>query len=96
MAMSNPVHPGSLVREDCLGALSLTVSAAADQLGVTRQTLSNLVNEKSALTPEMSIRLEKLGWGRADAWIRLQANYDLAQVRQVQDKIIVYPSASNG
>jgi len=96
MAMKNPVHPGSLVREDCLDALSLTVSAAADQLGVTRQTLSNLVNEKSALTPEMSIRLEKLGWGRADAWIRLQANYDLAQVRQVQDEIIVYPSASNG
>jgi addiction module HigA family antidote len=96
MAMNSPVHPGSLIREDCLEALSLTVSAAAEQLGVTRQTLSNLVNEKSALTPEMSIRLEKLGWGRAGAWIRLQANYDLAQVRRVQDNIIVYPDAASG
>lgn len=96
MAMNNPAHPGSLVREDCIDALELTIGAAAEQLGVTRQTLSNLVNEKSALTPEMSIRLEKLGWGRAGAWIRLQANYDLAQVRQVQDEIIVYPSAANG
>ncbi len=54
------------------------------------------MNEKSALSPEMSIRLEKLGWGRAGAWIRLQANYDLAQIRQMQDEIIVYPSAANG
>jgi len=96
MGMKEPVHPGSLVREDCLNALALTVSDAAEQLGVTRQTLSNLVNEKSALTPEMSIRLEKLGWGRADTWIRLQANYDLAQVRQMADEIIVYPNAANG
>ena len=85
MSMKSPVHPGSLVREDCLVALELSVTAAAAQLGVTRQTLSNLTNEKTALTPEMSIRLEKLGWGKADAWVRMQAAYDLAQVRLVQD-----------
>ena len=96
MAMKNPVHPGALVREDCIDALELTVSAAATALGVTRQTLSNLVNEKSSLTPEMSIRLEKLGWGTADAWIRLQANYDLAQIRSVADEIVVYPDAASG
>lgn len=96
MGMKSPVHPGSLVREDCLVALELSVTAAAEQLGVTRQTLSNLTNEKTALTPEMSIRLEKLGWGRADAWVRMQAAYDLAQVRQVQDDIVVYPTAANG
>lgn len=94
--MKNPVHPGALVREDCIDALELTVSAAATALGVTRQTLSNLVNEKSSLTPEMSIRLEKLGWGTADAWIRLQANYDLAQIRSVADEIVVYPDAASG
>ena len=76
--------------------MELTVSAAAQQLGITRQALSNSVNEKSSLTPEMSIRLEKLGWGRAGAWIRLQANYDLAQIRQRQGEIIVYPKAANG
>ena len=96
MSMKSPVHPGSLVREDCLVALELSVTAAAAQLGVTRQTLSNLTNEKTALTPEMSIRLEKLGWGKAGAWVRMQAAYDLAQVRQVQDEILVYPAAANG
>jgi len=96
MAMMNPVHPGALVREDCIGALELTVTAAAAALGVTRQTLSNLINEKSSLTPEMSIRLEKLGWGRADAWIKLQANYDLAQIRAIADDIVVYPDAASG
>jgi len=96
MAMMDPVHPGALVREDCIGALELTVTAAAAALGVTRQTLSNLINEKSSLTPEMSIRLEKLGWGRADAWIKLQANYDLAQIRAIADDIVVYPDAASG
>lgn len=96
MAMKNPVHPGNLVREDCIDALELTVTAAAEALGVTRQTLSNLINEKSSLTPEMSIRLEKLGWGRAGAWLQLQSNYDLAQVRQIEDEIIVYPNIASG
>ena len=44
----------------------------------------------------MSIRLEKLGWGKADAWIRLQANYDLAQIRAIADEIVVYPDAASG
>ena len=93
MSMKNPVHPGSLVREDCINELGLTITAAAEQLGITRQTLSNLTNEKISLTPEMSIRLEKLGWGKAGAWIRMQANYDLAQVRLMEDDITVYPQA---
>lgn len=94
MSMKNPVHPGSLVREDCIEALGITITAAAKQLGVTRQTLSNLANEKIALTPEMSIRLEKIGWGKAGAWTRMQANYDLAQVRLIEDEIIVFPKAA--
>ena len=76
--------------------LGLTITAAAEQLGVTRQTLSNLTNEKISLAPEMSIRLEKLDWGKADAWIRMQANYDLAQVRLIEDEITVYPTAASG
>jgi len=93
--INSTVHPGSLVREDCIAELGLTITAAAEQLGVTRQALSNLINEKTSLTPGMSIRLEKLGWGRADAWIRMQANYDLAQIRLVEDDITAYPDTQS-
>lgn len=91
--MKTPIHPGRLVRADCIEELGLTVKAAAEQLGVTRQTLSNFINERSALTPEMSIRLEKLGWGGAGMWIRLQGNYNLAQARINGDELVVYHRA---
>lgn len=91
MPMMNPPHPGAHVRMDCLEPLELTVTAAAKALGVTRQALNNLVNEKSGISPEMAIRLEKLGWGTADGWLRLQMNYDLSQVRKAADNIIVHP-----
>ncbi|GAB5412727.1 MAG: HigA family addiction module antitoxin [Congregibacter sp.] len=90
MAMNNPVHPGSIVREDCLNASELTVTDAAKKLGVTRQALNNVVNEKSAISPEMAIRLEKMGWSSADAWLRMQMNYDLAKVRARADEIQVH------
>ncbi len=89
MPMKSPPHPGRIVRQDCIEALELTVTRAAKLLGVTRQTLNNLINEKAGISPEMAIRLEKLGWSTADQWIRLQAAYDLAQSRQRQDKIKV-------
>ena len=81
MAIKSPVHPGTIIRKDCIEASGLTIGEAAEKLDVTRQALSNLVNEKSALTPEMSLRLERLGWGRAEAWVRLQGIHDLARVR---------------
>ena len=89
MAMNDPVHPGSIVREDCINASGLTVTDAARQLGVTRQALNNLVNEKSSISPEMAIRLEKVGWSSADAWLRMQMNYDLARVRSRANEIVV-------
>jgi len=89
MAMKNPPHPGRTIREDCIKASGLSVTDAADKLGVIRQTLSNLVNEKSAISPEMALRLEKFGWAKADHWLRLQMNYDLAQVRARADEIHV-------
>ena len=67
--------------------------AAAKALCVTRQTLNNLVNEKSSISPEMAVRLVKMGWGTADGWLRLQMNYDLVQVRQREKDIIVHPPA---
>ncbi len=93
MVMHSPPHPGRHVRETCLEPLKLSVTAASKALGVTRQTLNNLVNEKAGISPEMAIRLEKMGWGTADGWLRLQMNYDLAQVRRREKEIVVYPSA---
>jgi addiction module HigA family antidote len=89
MALKNPVHPGQIVKHDCLEPLGLTVTAAAKALHVTRQALNNIVNEKAGISPEMAIRLEKAFGGTADTWLRLQAAYDLAQARKHEANIKV-------
>ena len=82
----NPPHPGETLREDVLPALGLTITVAAEQLGVTRAAFSRVVNGRAAISPEMALRLE--GWlgtengGRADLWISQQAAYDLWQARK--------------
>jgi len=81
MAMKNPPHPGELLKDN-VEELGLSVAEAAKGLGVTRQQLYNVMNGKSAITPEMAIRLEKALGGTADLWLRMQVNYDLAQVRR--------------
>jgi addiction module HigA family antidote len=81
MEMFNPPHPGEIVREDCLIPAGLSVTAGAKHLGVSRQSLSELLNRHNALSPDMAIRLEKAGWGSAEAWLRNQASYDLWQAR---------------
>lgn len=80
MPMKNPPHPGRGLRDD-IEALGLSVAATAEALGVTRQQLYNVINGKSAITPEMAIRLEKGIGSTAETWIRMQSAYDLAQVR---------------
>lgn len=95
MPMKNPPHPGRHVRVNCLEPLGITVSDGAKALGVARQTLNNLLNEKSGISPEMSVRLEKMGWGTADGWLRLQMNYDLSLVRKRADTIVVHPIAKS-
>lgn len=89
MPMKNPPHPGRSVRADCLEPLGLTVTAAAKALGVSRQALNNILNEQSAISPEMAIRLDKAFGGGAETWLRLQAAYDLAQAEKQADKIKV-------
>ena len=84
-----PPHPGRIVRQECIEALGLTVTGAAEILGVTRQTLNNLVNEQAGISPDMAIRLEKAFGGSADMWLRMQAAYDLAQARKYADQIKV-------
>lgn len=93
MPMKNPPHPGRHVRLNCIEPLGLSVTDAARALGVARQTLNNLLNEKSGISPEMSVRLEKMGWGAADGWLRLQVNYDLNLVRKRANQIVVHPVA---
>lgn len=83
MAMKNPPHPGLSVKHDCLEPLGLTVTAAAKLLGVTRQTLNDLVHAGRGISPEMAIRLDLAFGGGADTWLRMQTMYDLAQARLI-------------
>jgi addiction module HigA family antidote len=89
MAMKNPPHPGQHVLKDYLEPLGLSITKAADILGVTRLTLSNLVNGKNGVSPEMAIRLSKAFGGDAEMWLRLQMAYDLAQARKKESRIKV-------
>ena len=87
--MNNPPHPGLSVRHDCLEPLGLTVTEAARRLGVSRKQLSELVNGRSGISPEMAIRLDKAFGGGADTWYRLQSAYDLAQAMKNAGRIDV-------
>jgi addiction module HigA family antidote len=89
MEMHNPAHPGEIVREECLKPLSLSVTAAAEALGVTRKALSDLLNGHTGVSPEMAIRLEKVFGSTADTWLGMQMQYDLWEARQRSDKITV-------
>jgi addiction module HigA family antidote len=92
--MKNPPHPGRIVRQDCVEPLKLTITKAAKVLGVTRQALNNLVNGKAGISPEMAVRLSKAFGGSPELWLRLQANYDLARLRQDRIDVKRYRRAS--
>ena len=93
MIMHDPPHPGEIIREDCLAPLHLTVTAAAEWLGVSRQSLSELLNGHNGLSAEMAIRLEKAGWSNAETWLGVQLAHDLWRAQQRSDAIAVkrYP-----
>ena len=82
MGMHNPPHPGEIVRYECLEPLGLTVTRAAQGLGVTRQALSELVNEKAGVSVEMSLRLSQAFGSTPETWLGMQTAYALWQVRQ--------------
>jgi addiction module HigA family antidote len=86
MSMKNPPHPGGFVLRQCVEPLGLTITDAAAALGVTRTTLSELVNERRGISPEMAVRLSKVFGGSAETWLVQQAQYDLAQVPADQIK----------
>ena len=87
MPMKNPPHPGLSVRHDCLEPLGLSVTEAARKLGVSRKQLSDVVNCRSGISPEMAIRLDKAFGGGAETWYRLQSAYALAQAMKTADRI---------
>ena len=80
--MFDPPHPGEHVRANCLEPLGLSITAAAKALGVARKTLSELVDGRSGISPEMAIRLEKAFGSSARHWMQLQLNYDLWRAEQ--------------
>ncbi|GHT96459.1 hypothetical protein AGMMS49545_21460 [Betaproteobacteria bacterium] len=76
------IHPGEILRETVFEPLALSVSDAAERLGMSRPALSRVLNGHAAISPDLAIRLESAGVGAARAWIALQANYDLWRARQ--------------
>lgn len=89
--LKNPAHPGGFIKHEIIEPLGLSVTAAADVLGVTRATLSTLLNERANLSPEMALRIEK-GFGVSmDTLMQMQSSYDIAQTRKREAEIKVFP-----
>ena len=80
--MNNPPHPGEVIRELCLDPLGVTVTAAARSLGVSRKTLSELINGKSGISPEMAVRLSIAFDTTPESWLTQQMDYDLWHAEQ--------------
>jgi len=89
MPMKDPTHPGRSIRSACLEPLGLSISEGAKILGVTRQALNNVIAGKSAINPEMAIRLTKAFGSTEETWLRMQLAYDLAAARKDECKIKV-------
>ncbi len=92
MSMHNPAHPGEILKKLVIQPLGLSISDAAGHLGVSRKTLSKVLNGRGGVTPEMALRLEMVfGKPSADHWLRLQNAYDLWVTRQDKANIKVTP-----
>ena len=84
-----PSHPGAIVREEILAPLNLSVTKAAKALGVRRATLSDLLNEKAALSPEMALRIEKAFGVSMEMMLRIQTDWDIANTRHREQDVHV-------
>jgi addiction module HigA family antidote len=87
--MKNPAHPGGFIKHEIIEPMELTVTAAAQALGVTRAALSTLLNERASLSPEMALRVEKAFGVSMDTLMRMQSSYDIAQTRKREGEISV-------
>jgi addiction module HigA family antidote len=93
--LKNPAHPGGFIKHEIIEPLGLSVTAAAEALGVTRATLSTLLNERAHLSPEMALRMEKAFGVSMDTLMRMQNSYDIAQTRKREGEIKVMPFKGN-
>lgn len=84
MTIRNPAHPSSIVRTN-LEAEGWSVNEFAAKLEISRNTVSRLLNARCGISPAVALALERIGWSNADFWMRLQANYDLAQARREEE-----------
>ncbi len=89
LRLKTPAHPGGFVKQEVLKPLGLSVTEAADALGVTRPALSALLNERAQLSPEMAIRIEKAFGVSMETLMRMQNSYDIAQARKREAEIKV-------
>ena len=89
MLMHNPPHPGEIIRELCLEPLGISVTAAAKSLGVSRKTLSSILNGRAGVSPEMAIRLSIAFDTSAESWLNQQSLFDLWQAEQSRDSLNV-------
>ena len=89
MSMHNPPHPGEIIRDLCLEPLGLSVTDAAEALGVSRKTLSSILNGRSGISPEMALRLSKAFNTSPESWLNQQAQYDLWHVKKDNKNIKV-------
>jgi len=87
MPMKNPPHPGAVVLHDCIEPLGLSITDAAAALGVSRNSLSELVNAKRGISAEMAVRLSKAFGGTPESWLTQQIHFDLAQIRPGKIKV---------
>ena len=91
--MKNPAHPGGFVKSEIVEALGLSVTDAAEVLGVTRPALSALLNERARLSPEMALRIEKVFGVSMDTLLRMQTSHDIARIRRREGEIELAPFA---
>lgn len=89
--MKNPAHPGGFVKTEIIEPLGLSVTDAAQALGITRAALSAFLNERASLSPDMAIRVEKAFGVSMDTLMRMQNSYDIAQARKREGEIHVQP-----
>lgn len=89
MTMHNPPHPGEIIKELCIEPLGLTITEVAEALGVTRKTLSSIINGKSGISPEMALRLSKAFDTTPESWLNQQLQYDLWQIKKKIGKLKV-------
>ncbi len=89
MLMYNPPHPGKILRELCLEPLGISVTAAAKGLGVSRKTLSAILNGRAGISPEMAVRLSIAFDTSSESWLNQQSQYDLWQAEQHRDALHV-------